>query len=799
MKLISHRLIYLLMLMVSMGCSDRNVDSPRGDITSDQIWFYRAFGQSTDVFFDNIANAPGQNGINHVWINPIWAYNDPLYIQSEHDINQSLLPDIGIHIHANDTIVVESRGGKIAAGHDGMTFFYTEIPADRNFQLRATMTITAAGPHPDNKGSKGKVVTSFQQQSGGGIMARDVISQHRKELAIDGFEELPSVSNFSATGFLGGKIDNNGQRFVNAGTLYRDGQTSIQGNVGVGREGVQDALLEVGLPYVYILERTDEGYFSMILSADESEIIVSRTSAGNPDLTNRIDHSHIYVGVGMMREVRVVVEQLQLKDHGIHRGTTTMPPSYQSESTLRIKSHNYTTSSEYTLALMSNRDGIVIIHQLDTDDIRAEIQSIEELYIPLILNKKTNKITIKFIDNEEKKQEYQLSVIYDEGGIVANQPLYVSPDGSGTGTMDNPASIVDAIQWLQPGQTLYLLDGRYTIPIIIDESNGGLPSYYKTIKPLPGANVWINTHILIQGNYWYINNLLVGGTEDERIDVSGKGTLGNAVINILGSYNIIERVITEYGTGTGLNIGNSGIYKEFFPKYNHILKSESRYNVDLAGNNADGFGAKRVGPGNYFYQSIAHNNVDDGWDLFNPIDAGASDPVLIEESIAYSNAHNGFKIGGEGQPAHHIVRNSLAFQNGMAGFSDNFNPGELILEFNTSADNADQNFLMRDNSIFPPQNQLHGVLSWRKDLSHAKEDYISGSISESALFKNGSILFNQYSITKDDFMSVTPPLYYQRDKNGFIIWGDYMRVRPDSPLRKYIDIDSSLGVKHLYK
>lgn len=782
-----------------MSCASKNIDQPQGDITADQKWFYRAFGQSTDLFFDNTANALGQNGINHVWINPSWAYNDPLYVQSSDDIKQSLLPDTAIQLHPDDTIVVESRGGKIAAGHDGMTFFYTEIPANRNFQLRATMTITAAGPHPDNKGSKGKPVTSFQQQSGGGILARDILGEHRKDPAIDGFEELPAVSNFSATGFLGGKIEKNGQRFVYAGTLYRDGQTSPLGNVGVGREGVRDVLLEVGLPYVYLLERTDEGYFSTILSADESVIILPRTSSGNPDLTNRIDNKHIYVGVGMMREGRIIVNQLQLEDHGIHRGATTIPPAYHSESTLRIKSHNYTTSSEYTLALMTNRDGTVIIHQQDKDDIRSEIQSTEELYLPLILNSGTNEIMIEWIDDEENKQEYHVSVIYNERGILASQPLYASPTGNGSGEIHHPANIADAIQWLQPGQTLYLLDGRYTTPIIIEENNGGLPRLYKIIKPANGANVWINTHILIQGNYWHLNNLLVGGTEDERIDVSGKGTLGNAVINILGSYNIIEMVITEYGTGTGLNIGNSGIYKEFFPKYNHILKSESRYNVDPAGNNADGFGAKRVGPGNYFYQSIAHNNVDDGWDLFNPIDAGASDPVLIEESIAYGNAHNGFKIGGEGQPAHHIVRNSLAFQNGMAGFSDNFNPGELILEFNTSADNADQNFLMRDNSIVPPQNKLHGVLSWRKDLSHAKEDYISGSISESAFFKNGSILFNQYSITKDDFMSVTPPLYYQRDNNGFIIWGDYMRVRPDSPLRKYIAIDSSLGVKHLYK
>ncbi|TYY15389.1 right-handed parallel beta-helix repeat-containing protein, partial [Escherichia coli] len=111
----------------------------------------------------------------------------------------------------------------------------------------------------------------------------------------------------------------------------------------------------------------------------------------------------------------------------------------------------------------------------------------------------------------------------------------------------------------------------------------------------------------------------------------------------------------------------------------------------LSGINADGFAAKLgVGPGNIFRGCIAHNNADDGWDLFNKIEDGPNASVTIENSVAYENGlpynkadilkgsiGNGFKLGGEGQPVNHKVINSIAINNNMDGFTDNFNTGSL--------------------------------------------------------------------------------------------------------------------------
>lgn len=44
-------------------------------------------------------------------------------------------------------VTLESRGGKLAPGHDGLTFYYTKLdPKLHNFVIEADMTIEQFGP-----------------------------------------------------------------------------------------------------------------------------------------------------------------------------------------------------------------------------------------------------------------------------------------------------------------------------------------------------------------------------------------------------------------------------------------------------------------------------------------------------------------------------------------------------------------------------------------------------------------------------------------------------------------------------
>ncbi|MCQ6508016.1 exopolygalacturonate lyase, partial [Vibrio parahaemolyticus] len=59
--------------------------------------------------------------------------------------------------------------------------------------------------------------------------------------------------------------------------------------------------------------------------------------------------------------------------------------------------------------------------------------------------------------------------------------------------------------------------------------------------------------------------------------------------------------------------------------YNQVIERERYNNMDPSQINSDGFAAKmRIGDGNTLIRCLSHNNIDDGWDLFNKVDDGAN-------------------------------------------------------------------------------------------------------------------------------------------------------------------------------
>lgn len=114
---------------------------------------------------------------------------------------------------------------------------------------------------------------------------------------------------------------------------------------------------------------------------------------------------------------------------------------------------------------------------------------------------------------------------------------------------------------------------------------------------------------------------------------------------------------------------------------------------------------------------MAHNNIDDGWDLYTKTDTGPIGPVTIEDSLSYENGtltdgsqagngdRNGYKLGGDDIAVNHVVRRSIAYDNGKHGFTWNSNPGSMAVSGNVSIDNTERNFsfdggtsVFRDNT-----------------------------------------------------------------------------------------------------
>ncbi|PAK27806.1 silent information regulator protein Sir2 [Streptomyces sp. alain-838] len=295
--------------------------------------------------------------------------------------------------------------------------------------------------------------------------------------------------------------------------------------------------------------------------------------------------------------------------------------------------------------------------------------------------------------------------------------LYVSPNGTdgATGTESDPTTLTSAITRVAPGGTIYLRGGtyRHAQTVTIPQGNDGSSSARKTLAAYPGETPVLNFSaqsensanrgLAVNGSYWHIKGVVVERAGDNGIFVGG-------------SNNIFERTVTRYNRDTGLQLSRmlSSTPKADWPSNNLILSAVSHDNADSDGEDADGFAAKLTsGPGNVFRHTVAHNNIDDGWDLYTKSDTGAIGAVTIEDSLALDNGtlsdgsqagngdRNGYKLGGEDIAVDHVVRRSIAYQNGKHGFTYNSNPGTMRVSDNISIGNEQRNFNFDDgDSVF---------------------------------------------------------------------------------------------------
>ena len=292
--------------------------------------------------------------------------------------------------------------------------------------------------------------------------------------------------------------------------------------------------------------------------------------------------------------------------------------------------------------------------------------------------------------------------------------LYAAPGGDdgASGTESDPTTLTSAIDRIEPGGTIYLRGGTYRLSetVHIEPGNDGLANDRTELFAYPGETPVLdfsaqsedssNRGIAMGGDWWHFYGIIVENAGDNGILLGG-------------DHNIIERVVTRYNADTGLQIARytAGAPESEWPSYNLVVSSESHDNVDSDGEDADGFAAKLTsGPGNVFRDTVAHNNIDDGWDLYTKDETGPIGAVTIENSLSYENGtlsnggqagsgdRNGFKLGGEDIEVDHTVINSIAYDNGKHGFTYNSNPGSMTITGNASIGNEERNFNFDDGS-----------------------------------------------------------------------------------------------------
>ncbi|WP_460999381.1 pectate lyase family protein [Streptomonospora sediminis] len=286
--------------------------------------------------------------------------------------------------------------------------------------------------------------------------------------------------------------------------------------------------------------------------------------------------------------------------------------------------------------------------------------------------------------------------------------FFVAPGGSdgAAGTESDPTTLTSAIDRIEPGGSIYMRGGDYDFSetVHIEPGNDGLSSDRNELFAYPGETPVLdfsgqsedssNRGLAIGGDWWHVNGIIVERAGDNGILLGGND-------------NVIERVTTRHNSDTGLQLSRytAGAPRSEWPSDNLVVSSVSHDNVDSDGEDADGFAPKlTVGEGNVLRYTVAHNNIDDGYDLFTKDDTGAIGAVTIEDSLAFENGtlsdgsqagdgdRNGYKLGGEDIGVDHVVRGNVSYGNGKHGFTYNRNTGSMTVSDNVSIGNEERNF-----------------------------------------------------------------------------------------------------------
>ncbi|MBC8083393.1 MAG: right-handed parallel beta-helix repeat-containing protein, partial [Hymenobacter sp.] len=371
---------------------------------------------------------------------------------------------------------------------------------------------------------------------------------------------------------------------------------------------------------------------------------------------------------------------------------------------------------------------------------------------------------------------------------AAQTTLYVAPNGTDAnpGTLAAPTTLPRAIATIATGGTIFVRGGTYNYAtgVTIALGNNGskrLEAYAGEVPVLNfsgQATADTNRGLTVNGNNWYVKGLIVERAGDNGIFVGG-------------SNNTFELCTTRFNKDSGLQLSRyaSTAPRSSWPANNLILNCTSYDNQDPTNENADGFACKLTsGDGNVFRGCIAHHNIDDGWDFYAKDETGPIGIVTVENCVAYSNGalssgttsgsgdKNGFKLGGSGIPVDHIIRRSVAFNNGKHGITDNNNLGSIKVTNNTSFNNAETNFQFRAGGrhVFTNNLSFQGVSS----------DKFTGTlVGTSNVFwvnrasSNGGGLV----VSAADFVSLTAPTV-GRNADGSPNLGSFLALAAGSDL-----------------
>lgn len=724
----------------------------------------------------------------------------------------------GYSVHEDGTVTVWSEGnkGKIQpTSTDGLAFYYTAVPTNRNFTLRVNVHVDSwtftNGQEgfgllaTDRLGNHGDATSFWNNQ----LMAAATKIEYRWDMDAEMIRpwEMTEYTKYSMKLGLGsifkkgltpGSLDyytlmpegftsKTETLDITAATQMKEAGTyNIVGNATNEVGGTLDQMTD----FVLEIQKNNTGYF--VTYYDGQGKVIKTIKDYEPDALSQLDKDYVYVGFFASRNVRATfdVQEFVITDPATDAPAEEKPVNYI-KPVLTITSPSVTSGETYNLVFVSNVDGTAYIRindkNTDLKDIPVKAGQKVNVVVPL---PDAEEIRVTAYLNPDPDQDLGegnalsgLGAVSDEvtllngNAFTQQQELYVSPNGffNGKGTRTSPLDIYTAVTVARPGQTIVLMEGTYKLEkdLKIQRGiNGTAENPIRMVSDPEGKTrpvldfLGVGNGFTTGGDYWYFYGF----------DVTNSAN-GQKGFQISGNHNVVDSVNAYNNGNTGIQISRYSqldLTPDTWPSYNLILNCTSHNNADKGYEDADGFAAKlTVGEGNVFDGCVAYNNADDGWDLYAKVETGPIGSVTIRNCVAYGNGYledgtnagngNGFKMGGTSISGKHRLINSIAFNNKAKGIDSNSCP-DIIVENCTSYNNGSYNVAFYTNTAKDTAFKATGLISFRDsaavsmtadNLKPKGNQNEADYKNDTAYYWNGSASVNASgsAITADMFVS----------------------------------------------
>ncbi len=668
------------------------------------------------------------------------------------------------------TVFSENGKGKIQPNaDDGVAFYYTAIPAEKNFTLRARVHVDGWEYSNGQEGFGLMAADSVPAMGTGSFMTNQCMARARK---IEFY-------------WYNGKLSETGTKYsmrLGLGVLAKLGRTAdtkdpilgvtyplevsanmkaIEGvsnyNV-IGNNKNPDVLEKTSTTiaeltdFILEIQKNNTGYF--ITWYGEDGEVLGQYKDYDPAALTLLDPDNVYVGFFAARRARATFSDIVLDvvDPAADAAAEEKPVE-QILPSLVITSGATANSETYMLTCVPNVAGTIDVY-IEGERVAKDVP-VEALIrndYPVALPS-TGEMLIEAVFKPDPDQDMgadralastrsvtsEIYVVYTT--VYAGlEEIWVSPSGApaALGTKERPLNLATAVQHVRPGQTIVLMKGTYNFvePLRIPHFIDGTADAPIRMIPDPAAATrpvldfkGLCAGIIHGGDYWYF----------EGFDVTGAAN-GQKGFQVSGHCNTLENIHTYYNGNSGIQIsryaGTDPVAE--WPSHNLILNCTSWGNADAGYEDADGFAAKLTcGEGNIFDGCIAHHNADDGFDLYAKVETGPIGKVVIRNCVAYSNGiledgaiggnGNGFKMGGSNIPGGHELIDSYAFFNRSKGIDSNSCP-DIVVRNCVSYNNLRYNVAFYTNVQQDTAYVAENVISF-------KDAAIEGGMAEADEFK----------------------------------------------------------------